>query len=145
MLINRLNQVIDVCQHMEHVAEWLRQRTRDLGAGVRFHLVLVMCRSLWQALNPHCLWPPSSNGYLVKRKLIQWGCHTSTEYALHSSQDDETVKQWVPVPGKVNCEVLYILHSKYTDYKHLSFTFLSFFPLVTNPDQQRLGEDQQFW
>ena len=52
---------------MERVAESLRHRTRDLGVWGSISSAPVMCGSLGQALNPHCLWSPSSNGCLVER------------------------------------------------------------------------------
>ena len=52
---------------VERVAERLRHGTRDLGVWGSIPGAPVRCKSLGQALNPHCLWPPSSNGYLVHR------------------------------------------------------------------------------
>ena len=51
-----------------HVAEsrWT-QKSRGLGF---IPTALVMCKSLGQALNPHSLYPASSNGYQVDRKLV---------------------------------------------------------------------------
>ena len=53
---------------VEHVAEWLRHWTQDLGIGVRSRSAVVTCKSLGQALNPHYLCPPSMNGYQVERR-----------------------------------------------------------------------------
>ena len=55
---------------MEYVVEWLRHWTQDLGVWGSIPRVLVMCKSLGQALNPHRLCPPGSNGYQVERKLV---------------------------------------------------------------------------
>ena len=83
----------------KHVAEWLRRRTRDLEVWGSIPVAPVMCRSLGQALNPHRLWSPSSNGYLVEReKNVVNGIKPSPLYAawLHSPQGDETVYVCIP-------------------------------------------------
>ena len=49
--------------YVERVAERLRGRTQDLEVWGSIPASPVMCKSLGQALNSHCLWPPSSNGY----------------------------------------------------------------------------------
>ena len=41
--------------------------TQDLTIWGSIPEAPVKCKSLGQALNPHCLWSPSSNGYLVHR------------------------------------------------------------------------------
>ena len=56
-----------VMLYVEWVAERLRRWTRDLEVWGSIPAAPVMCKSLGQALNPHCLWPPRSNGYLVHR------------------------------------------------------------------------------
>ena len=47
--------------------------------------VLVMCKSLEQALNLYCLQPPSSNG-----NQVEWKLASAAENALRSPQGDET-------------------------------------------------------
>ena len=54
------------------VAEYLRCWTWDQGVWGLIPAVLVMRRILWQALNPHCLWPPCSNRYQLEWKLLQF-------------------------------------------------------------------------
>ena len=49
---------------------WLRRWTKDQGVWGSIPVVLVMCTSVWQALNLRRLWPPSSNGYQVEQKLV---------------------------------------------------------------------------
>ena len=49
---------------VERLAERLRRWTQGLEIWGSIPASPVMCKSLGQALNPHCLWPPSSNGYL---------------------------------------------------------------------------------
>ena len=56
---------------MERVTEWLRRGTRDLGVWGSIHEAPVRCKNPGQALNPHRLWPPSSNGYLVHRFKVE--------------------------------------------------------------------------
>ena len=55
---------------IEFVAEWFRHSTRDQGVWVSIPAALVICESLGQALNPHRLCPPSSNGYHRERKVL---------------------------------------------------------------------------
>ena len=77
---------------MKPVAEWLRCWTRDLAVWGSIPAVPVMCKSLGQALNPHRLCPPSSNGYQVERKLVLCEWLQLQKIALHSPQGDETIK-----------------------------------------------------
>ena len=56
------------------------------GSGVRFPAAPVMCRSLGQAMNPHCLWSPIRNGYLVERIIEIVRMASTAENALHSLQ-----------------------------------------------------------
>ena len=51
---------------VEHVAEWLRHWTQNLGVWGSIPTALVTCKSLGQAFNPHQLCQPSSNGYQVE-------------------------------------------------------------------------------
>ena len=53
------------------MAEQWRRGTRDLGVWGSIPEALVRCNSLGQTLNPHYLWPPSSNGYLVHRFKVR--------------------------------------------------------------------------
>ena len=86
---------------------------------------LDMHKILGQDLNLHCLWPPSSNGYLVERKIeIVWMASAAL-IALHSSHEDETVKVWVPIPGGNLCEVRWTLGDIWTINMHLYLTFIS--------------------
>ena len=76
------------------MAESLRRRTQDLRVWGSIPAAMVMCRSLGQDLNPHRLWSPSSNGYLVEReKNVVNGIEPLPLYAawLHSPQGDKTV------------------------------------------------------
>ena len=58
-----------------------------------------------QALNPHRLCTPSSNGYQMERTLVL-RMAIAAENARHSPQGDETVKELVPTPeGKVKSAV----------------------------------------
>ena len=72
------------------MAEWLRHWTRDLGF---WSSIPVMCKSLSQAVNPHRLYQPSSNGYQVERKLVPLRMATAAENTMHSPQGQETVKE----------------------------------------------------
>jgi hypothetical protein len=51
-----------------------------------------MYEILGQDFNQHCLWPPSSNGYLVEQTNEIVRMASTALIALHSSQEDETVK-----------------------------------------------------
>ena len=77
----------------ERVAEWLRHWTQDLKVWGPMSAALIMCKSLGQALNPHCFYPPSSNGYRVERKLVPCEWLQLQKIALLSPQGDETVKE----------------------------------------------------
>ena len=79
------------------VVKALDLRSRGLVFGSR--ATLVMCKSLGAALNPHCLCRPSRNGYLVERKLVLCEWLQLQKLAMHSSQWDETVQEWDPIPG----------------------------------------------
>ena len=46
-----------------------------------------------QALNPHILCPPSSNGYQVERTLVLCEWLQLHKIALHSAQEDEIVRE----------------------------------------------------
>ena len=74
----------------EQVAKWLRRWTRDLGFSIP--AVLVMCKSLGQAVNPHRLCPPSSYGYQVERKIGTVWMATAAENCAAFS------------PGRWDCE-----------------------------------------
>ena len=50
---------------VEHVAEWLRCWTQDLGVWVAILAALVTCKNFEQALNRHRRCQPNSNGYQV--------------------------------------------------------------------------------
>ena len=101
---------------VEHMAEWLRHWTRDLGVWGSIPAAPVMCKSVGQALNPHC--PPSSNGYQVERKLVLCEWLQLQKIVLHSPQGNETVKEWVPIPGDKWCKVRWTCLRRYLDYKH---------------------------
>ena len=83
---------------VERVAEWLRHWTWDQGDWGSIPAVLVICESLGQALNPHCLWPLSSNEIQFEWKSVLCGwlqlqkksCILPIEMRL---------KEWVPIPG----------------------------------------------
>ena len=78
---------------VECMAEWLRHWTRDQGFWDSVHPALVMCKSLGQSLNPHCLWPPSSSENQVERNIGTVWMAPAAEIVLHSAQGDETVKE----------------------------------------------------
>ena len=59
--------IINTCS--EHMAEWLRCWTRDQEVWGSISEALVIYKSLGQALDPHRLYPPSSNGYQVEQKI----------------------------------------------------------------------------
>ena len=59
------NTYDDQCRVHGRMVNVLDLRSRGL-----IPTALVMCKSLGQALNPHCLCQPNSNGYQVERKLI---------------------------------------------------------------------------
>ena len=67
--------------------------------------VLVMCKSIGQALNPHCHSPTSSNGYQMERKLVLCEWLQLQKMWLHSSQTDKISKERVPVPWRNWCSV----------------------------------------
>ena len=83
---------------VEHVAQWLRHWTQDLGVWGSIPAALLMCKSLGQALNPHRLCPPCSNMYQVERKIGSVWMASAAENVLHFRQGDKTVKVWVPTP-----------------------------------------------
>ena len=56
-----------------------------------------MFKSLGQVLNPHCLVPPSSNGYKVKRKLALCEWLQLQKISLHFPHGINTVKEWFPI------------------------------------------------
>ena len=56
--------------YAERVADRLRRLTRGIMVWSSIPDALVRCKSLGQALNPQCLWSPSSNGYLVHRSRV---------------------------------------------------------------------------
>ena len=56
--------------NMERVTERLRRWARDLTFRGSIPEAPVKCKTLGQALNLHCLWSPSSNGYLVHRSKV---------------------------------------------------------------------------
>ena len=56
---------------MKSMAERLRSWTQDPGVWGSIPATSVMGKNLGQALNPHCLLPPSSNGYLVHRFNVE--------------------------------------------------------------------------
>ena len=60
----------------------VKELTQDPGVRGSIPAMSVMGKSLGQALNPHCLWPPSSNGYLVHRFKV--GSTVATAFALTS-------------------------------------------------------------
>ena len=76
---------------LEHVAEWLRHWTQYLGVWGSIAATPVMCKGLGQALNPHHLWPPSSNEYHVERILVlcEW---LQLQKSLRFPHWDETVR-----------------------------------------------------
>ena len=78
------------------VALWLRLWTQDPGVWSSIPAALVMCQSFGWAFNPHHLWPLSSNGYQVERKLILCEWLQLQNIVLHFPQGDETVKERVP-------------------------------------------------
>ena len=55
---------------VEWVAESFRRWTRNLTVRGKIPQPQVRCKSLGQALNEHCLWSPSSNGYLMHRSKV---------------------------------------------------------------------------
>ena len=59
-----------VSGNAERMAEWLTRWTRDLEVLGLLSSVVVLCKNLGHALNPHRLCLPSRYGYQVKRKLI---------------------------------------------------------------------------
>ena len=64
-----MNAQINLKTNVERVAELVKAsyyRLKGLGFDSRDQRVGAR-KSLGQALNSHCLWPPSSNGYLVER------------------------------------------------------------------------------
>ena len=61
-------------QQVDREAKWLKHWTQDPGVWGLFPTALVMYKSLGQALNPYCLWPPSSNGYLVHESKVGSTC-----------------------------------------------------------------------
>ena len=56
------------------MVEWLRLGPEIKGFGVWFLQCWSWVKSLGQALNPHCLSPPSSNGYQVEWKSVMHEC-----------------------------------------------------------------------
>ena len=84
---------------VERMANRLRRWTRDQVVWGSISAALVMCKSIGQALIPHRLCPPSSNGYEVERKIGTVWMVSAAENALHSPQGDENVKEWVPISG----------------------------------------------
>ena len=77
---------------VEHMAEWLRRWTRDIGVWGSIPAAPVMCKSLGQTLNPHRLCPPSSNGYQVEHKIGTVRMATAVEICAALS------------PGRWDCE-----------------------------------------
>ena len=78
---------------MESMAEWLRHWTQDQGVWGSISSALVMWKILGQALIPHRLSPPSSNGYQVEQKLVLCEWLKVQKFAMHSPQGGETVKE----------------------------------------------------
>ena len=86
-----------------------------------------MCKSIGKALNPHRLCPSSSNGYLVERKsgTAAWMA-TAEENTLHSPQENETVKELVPISGGNWCKVRWAFGDIWTIEKAtFTFTFIN--------------------
>ena len=107
------------------VAKRLRCWTRDLGVWGSIPASTVMCKNLGQALNPHCLWPPSSNGYLGHVSKVGSTC---AGCAL------------VAAPYRGRKRVGWTGMHGYQDYKICTFTFT----FITNSDMySRLRYD--FW
>ena len=95
MFFDKLAISYVIMMFVERVAEWLKRMTRDLGVWGSIPAALVMCRSLGQALNPHRLWPPSSNGYLVEReKNVVNGIKPLPLYAAWSAFSSGEMRQY---------------------------------------------------
>ena len=67
--------------------------TRDQGAWGSIPTAFVMCKSLWQALNPHRRCPPSSNGYQVEQILALREWLQLQIITLHFPLEYETVNE----------------------------------------------------
>ena len=71
----------------------LRCWPRDHGVWGSIPTAPVMRKSLGHALNPHHLWPPSSNGYQVEWKL------ENREMRV------QRLKHCIPIPGDSRCKI----------------------------------------
>jgi hypothetical protein len=115
--------------YVEHMVEWLiiMRWTRDRGVWGSIPGGTSHVWSLRQALNPHCLWSPipavMGTWWKLKSKIV-WMAETAS-IALHSSQEDETVKVWVPIPRSNLGKTRWTLGDIWTINMHLYlFTFL---------------------
>ena len=90
---------------------WLRQQFVSSEAQRQKYLTVNPCSN---GLNP------CSNGYLVERKIILGEWHHQRKCSILLSE----MKPWkseFQYLGKVNCEVLWILHSKYSRLSLLQY------------------------